>query len=51
MRNNVKTHLSEETWFGIRGGMFVATWECFRTFGEDMSEEFIEELQKFRCEI
>ena len=48
MRNDLKTHLSKETWFGIRGGMAVAAWECFKAFGEDMSEEFMEELQKFR---
>ena len=48
MKNDLKTHLSKETWFGIRGGMAVAAWECFKAFGEDMSEEFIEELQKFK---
>ena len=48
MKNDVKAHLSKKTWFGIRGGMAIAVWECFRAFGEDMSEEFIEELRKFK---
>ena len=51
IRNDVKKHLSKKTWFGIRGGMAVAVWECFKAFEEDMSEEFVEELQKFKGEI
>ena len=51
MKNDVKTHLSKETWFGIKGGMAIAAWECFEALGEDMSEEFVEELQKFKAEI
>ena len=48
IKKDVKRHLSKKTWFGIRGGMAIAAWECFRAFGEDMSEEFKEELQKFK---
>ena len=51
MKNEVKTHLSKKTWFALRGGMAIATWECFKAFGEDMSEEFVEELKKFKGEI
>lgn len=51
MKNDVKTHLSKKTWFGIRGGMAIAAWECFKALGEDMSEEFVEELKKFKGEI
>lgn len=50
MRNDVKTHLSKETWLGIRGGMAIAAWECFKAFETNMSEEFIEELKKFKGE-
>ena len=51
IKNEVKTHLSKETWFGIRSGMAIAAWECFKAFEEDMSEEFVEKLKKFKGEI
>ena len=46
MKNEVKTHLSKKTWFALRGGMVIAAWECFKAFGEDMSEEFVEEFKQ-----
>ena len=51
MRNEVKVHLSKKTWFALRGGMAIAAWECFKAFGEDVSEEFVEELKKIKGEI